>query len=474
MFRVAVLGLPLAIFLIVYSFYLPDEPLINPDSPGYLTFAAYRTGGYPAVLALLRPIVRDVADYAVAQRLLYGLSVLLLACQLLWTLRNTLVSVVAEFALLGNDFVNRYHFAIFTESLFLSTSALFIAAVLAHLRTGTSTSLALASALAGYATAIRPTGLVFIPALVVLVAVAPRLTHSVWRRIMVATVPLIAVLALEAIYYHAHNPGPRQSLLAVQVLGKAGMIDVTDTEELLRRAPPDTKPLQVALETSLAPVRKVVAEAPDGATRCWLVQNYESFVEYRFAPAERDALVASSGQQALVVSGLLRLQFGWRDYLRLSVDHLLCLWGAGLVTGNELAARHAFIESRQPLPFEQELPSVPPAGVDPHAGIRKLLVLIKIGFLAIALLLAFSSAVLLGMLCRRRRPSLELAVGGLCGLIVHGGLLLTAFTGIGIPRYVCGLWVPMAIGFGMSALWLVSFVRPVSRPIFAKPRTTPA
>jgi hypothetical protein len=57
---------------------------------------------------------------------------------------------------------------------------------------------------------------------------------------------------------------------------------------------------------------------------------------------------------------------------------------------------------------------------------------------------------------------------------VHGGLLLTAFTGIGIPRYVSGLWVPMAIGFGMSVLWLVSFVRPVSRPIFAKPGTTPA
>jgi len=474
MLRVAVLGLPVAIFLAVYFFYSPDEPLINPDSPSYLTFAEIRTGGYPAFLALLRPVIRDLSDYTIAQRLLYGLSVLLLAYQLLWTLRSTLVSVVAEVALLGNDFVNRYHFAIFTESLFLSTSALFIAAALAHLRTGKSTSLALASALAGYATAIKPTGSVFIPALVVLIAAAPRPTHSWWRRILVATAPLIAVLALEAIYYHAHNPGPRQSLLPIQILGKAGMIDVTDAEELIRLAPADTRPLQVALETSLAPMRKVIAEAPYGATRCWLLQNYEGFVEYRFVPVERAALVASSGQQALAEPALRRLQYGLRDYLRLSVDHLLCLWQAGLESENELFVRHVFLESRQPLPFEQELPSVPPAPVGRYPTFRMLLAWMRIGFFGIALLLAFSSVVLLGTLCRRRHPNMELAVGGLCGLIVHGGLLLSAFAGIGISRYFYGLWVPVTIGFGMSAPWLISFAVPASRLILAKPRNTSA
>ena len=74
---------------------------------------------------------------------------------------------------------------------------------------------------------------------------------------------------------------------------------------------------------------------------------------------------------------------------------------------------------------------------------------------AIAGLLAVCALSLLVVMIGRREPGFLLAGAGLCGLIVHGALILTALTGVGIPRYVLGLWVPMAIGTGLGALWLI-------------------
>jgi hypothetical protein len=48
----------------------------------------------------------------------------------------------------------------------------------------------------------------------------------------------------------------------------------------------------------------------------------------------------------------------------------------------------------------------------------------------------------------------------LSGLIVHGALLLTALTAVDIPRYTLGLWVPMVLGVGLSALWVIQSTVP--------------
>ena len=69
-FLLIVIATPIIVFLGYYSFSAPNTPLIKPDSEGYLQFAAYRTGGYPFFLELLKPIIRDASDYALAQRLL--------------------------------------------------------------------------------------------------------------------------------------------------------------------------------------------------------------------------------------------------------------------------------------------------------------------------------------------------------------------------------------------------------------------
>jgi hypothetical protein len=130
---------PVAIFLAVYSLYWPpDVPLIGPDSPSYLDFHAIRNGGYPFFLSVLKLIFADRSHYVIAQYTLYGLSVLLFAWQLLKIERNLLFCLIVEVGLLANWEVNRFHFTLITETLFLSIGVSFLAAALAHLRTGSS------------------------------------------------------------------------------------------------------------------------------------------------------------------------------------------------------------------------------------------------------------------------------------------------------------------------------------------------
>jgi hypothetical protein len=112
---------PVVIFLTVYLLFWPaDVPLIGPDSLSYVDFHAIRTGGYPFFLNVLKLIFFDRSHYVIAQCTLYALSVLLFAWQLLKTERNLFFCLIVEVGLLANWEVNRYHFSLITETLFLS------------------------------------------------------------------------------------------------------------------------------------------------------------------------------------------------------------------------------------------------------------------------------------------------------------------------------------------------------------------
>ena len=154
--------------------------------------------------------------------------------------------------------------------MFLSTSAFFLAVIFSsHLRSGSWSSLAVASALSGYAIAIRPSGLVFVPAIAAITLAAPHssLSKAIWVRLFVAVAALLLILLLQSFFYHVRHPGPWESLLANQMFGKAGMIDVNHASELIGSAPAVTKPLQIDLEANLS---------PGLPARCWLLQNYET------------------------------------------------------------------------------------------------------------------------------------------------------------------------------------------------------
>ena len=431
---------PVAIFLAVYSIHWPaDVPLISPDSPSYLAFEPIRSGGYPFFLAALKLILRDTANFVVAQYVFYGLAVLVFARELARAERSLLFCLIVEVGLLANWEVNRYHFSIISESPFLSVSVLFLAAALAYLRAGSGRSLATACGLAGVAFTIRPTGVVFIAALPFLAAAGPGSLSLVGRSLRVI-LPVVIILAAESLYYHAHHPGPRQSLLSTQLLGKAGMIDVADPDRLIDAAPPDSKALQRALAFQLAPVRQLMVNAPSLAARCRLEAWYEIFVEHDFARAAR-AQASAAGDKNLVGAELARIRKGLPDYLRLTADHLFCLWTVWATDKNESRALAAYIAAHKPLPFGSDvLPHLEKSRVPPFP------IFVRTAMLATAASLALAGVLLFRGLVCGRALSLELRLSGLCGMITHAGLVVTALLSMGLPRYTIGLWPPMVVG----------------------------
>ena len=403
---------------------------------------------------MLKPFVK-LSDDTIAQRVIYAVSVLLLCIELLRCSGRPLLTSVCALALLFNIEVNRYHFAILTESLFLSMSALFVACALAYLRSARLTPLIGASLFVGALIAIRPTGLGFVPALLVLPFCRQGGRPAVTRLLAAALVPMLAVVALESAYYRAYHPGPRQSLAPIQILGKAGLVEAPDAASLMPAARPDARPLMQALQETLAPVRRLIAQAPNEAARCQLIESYEAFMQYRFAPEQRKLATATRGPRALAAIGLARLRHGVPDYLRLSVDEFYCLWTLSAASASEREAFKAYLSSHRSLPFEADiLPGLSAVRLPPAA------LLVRWTMLAVAALLAAAVLALLIVVMRRRRPGVALAVGGICGLAVHATCALTALAGIGIPRYLLSLWVPLALGTAMSALWLWQTVLP--------------
>jgi hypothetical protein len=445
-----VLLLPPALFLLLYAMHSPDVSLIQPDSHGYLTFSGGRSGGYPAFLALLKPLTRDVADYALAQRMLYACAVLVLAHELMRSFGNLAIVFIAELGLLLNPEVNRYHYSILSESLFLSISALFLAAALAYLRTGRLSTFAVASVVAAYAATVRPVGLVLVAALVLLVITGPRKRRPQLSGLaLVIALPTATILPLENHLYKARNPGPRVTLLPFHLIAKAGMVEAFDAHAIILAAPQKTKPLQRALENTLAPVRQLIAEAPNRAARCQLILNYEVVLQYEFSLGERALLTEGGTLNPLIAVAVARLKHALSDYLRLSIDHLRCAWSLGAATNEQQTELSRYLESHRPLPFEKPMLALLSGTRAPPLPTLVLLVMSIIA----ALLLA-SSVALLFVVMRLQQPSLELALAGTAALIVHGALLLVAVTSVGAPRYLLGLWVPLAIGTGMSVLWI--------------------
>lgn len=451
----ALLLLPPLLFLLLYAFYTPDVVTVQPDSPGYLEFANGRSGGYPAFLALLKPLIRGVADYTIAQRVLYALAVLALALQIARTFGGVAIACVAEVALLFNPEVNRYHFIIVSESVFLSSLTLFLAAALAYLRTGRTGWFAATALAAAASMTVRPTGIVLLPLLVVLALARAGVTWRDFAKlVVVGAVTAGSVLALEGVYFRAHHSMPRVSLAPIHFLAKAGMVDVPHAAAIVAAAPAAAQPLQRALEIDLAPVRRVVQGAPSGGARCKLLPASEVFVQYDFAPRERALAIGDGDANRLLPVGLARLSHGVGGYLALSAAHLRCLWTLGAITGAEEEALAAYLEAQKPLAYQDTiLASVAAARTPPFGGI------VRIVMYAIAAALLAPGLVLLAAIARRRTPSPELALAGLAGLIVHGCMLLTALTAVGIPRYVLGLWAPLAIGLGMAALALMRATR---------------
>lgn len=139
-----------------------------------------------------------------------------------------------------NPEVNRFHFILLTESLFVSLTVLIIAGLIQVIHRPDWRSAACLSGLMGLAIALRPVGYAFLPLLPLLAIVRWRALLPRRGLILVALVlPAVAVVLLETSVYAQHHGLPRKSLASVHAIGKASVV-LTNRDNPIRRTMPTT------------------------------------------------------------------------------------------------------------------------------------------------------------------------------------------------------------------------------------------
>ena len=397
------------------------------DSLGYLAFAPARTAGYPLVLRLFG------ADGAVsAQMLLYGTAALALALAVNRLTGSALFAALLLLAQYANPEVDRFHWTLLTESLFMSLDELVLAAwvmALATRRSGWAVAAVIAAALA---TTVRPSAAALL-AIALLVCAVHGQRRA--RTTLLATVLAGLIIGGERAY-SVHVHGARlTSLASPHLFAKAGLID----------APPSgrTDRLAVMLEQDNAPVRTLLREARGTSSYSPLLSIYEVCLQWSC----REARDGGANDAALRRAAVDRLAANPAAFARLAIDEYRGLWVFGDRTHPELGpAFDRFVAAHRPLPFADMV-----AEASRPAGTRASMWLARPLFALVGGLLA--GAMLAGALWARR--STIAAAVFLAAVSAQASLVLTAVVAIGYARYTMALWPNLVLAMGLASFALL-------------------
>ena len=129
------------------------SPILDPDSAGYIAFAAYRSAGYPLFIRLV-----GMENVMWVQALLLAFSSIALGCAVRSYTDRAWVGAAALVLVYFNPLVFPYVAHVRTEILFISLISLFLAAALMYLRKPSTWWGIAASVCVGLACITRPQG----------------------------------------------------------------------------------------------------------------------------------------------------------------------------------------------------------------------------------------------------------------------------------------------------------------------------
>lgn len=431
-----------------------DVPATQPDSAGYLAFSSERSAGYPIFLKILGVSAEGPGPAFTAQIVLFSAALMFLAIAVQRTTGSTIAALVSVVASAVIPDLNKYHFILLTESVFLSlTIAICAASILAIYRPWL-VNIVVLSVLIGLAIAVRPVGWAFVPLLAFLFILRLGTARSrPLRYLSAAVLPLALALILEQAAHSAYHGGERESLAGRHIFAKAALVEFDGGNPFSAASP--YHPVWQALHIQFAPVREIIRESKDFGTRRRLTSNYEVYAQYRLARKELASAAKSAGVSTYEVMkrvGLARLKRASRSYLGLAWRHYRGLWSPfASVLPHSVAATKAFLRAHPALPFDGAggaLKRPPDARAIAPLG-RVLFGLIW---------LASCAVIALGVIyfCLRRQLSRPFATAFFLSVMINGNFLLVALTAVAIPRYTLAMWPVMVLFALYLASWLAA------------------
>lgn len=408
---------------------MPATPLTTADSAGYVDFLPIRTAGYPVFL-------RVFGEFAVvAQILIFGICAFVLS-RTVEGVTNRWIAGAVLLALFINPELDKLHYSILTESLFVSLDLLTLAAAIgavAGRRTLWQTGVSI-----GLAATIRPAAvaLLAIPLLI-------GLLRRDWRGLSLALTIFVTLAGGERVYaYHVHGD-QLTSLAPRHLFAKAALIDAPPSA-LPSRSPLETR-LTDALERDYAPVRPLIWSAPS-AIKTSLIADYEVCIQWacqaalgigQYSPPTID--------QAMKRVAIDRIRKNPAGYFKLAWHEYLGLWSIGARTHPALApAYDKFMLDHRPVPIEAQFRMT--GALDPTLPRRSAL-LARPAFQILGWLTAIVTLVSL-FLCRRR---VLFQIAAMAAVSVQTSFAFVALTAVGYGRYTMSMWpnIVVALAFAM-------------------------
>ncbi|MBL8670637.1 MAG: hypothetical protein JNK11_08305 [Alphaproteobacteria bacterium] len=434
----------------------PGGPILTPDSSSYMTAQPIRPIGYPAFLHAVIALFGSIAAVPALQVVAYGTAAAALATACARLVRSAAVGLTLLLLLVGNAAVLRHGFMVMAEAPHLVALLGMLAAAATHLRTGSRSALATASACVGAGILIRPVDMALVAGLVALAwpalrrasgMIVPGRAAFLGTSILALCLPAAGLWAAGTVIQQArHGSSVTGSFFGFSLLGKVAPLLVTG-------APSEHPAIRGAIVPLAAPYR---AAMQTGAG--WLADQIIDIAAYnpllyRYA---WDAAVEAARAQRCGAAAAAACAVG-------SIDRAaVTAFGLDFVTRRPAAYAEAVAQSYLglwvPPPFvtqaEADLirssfaraaASVPLDPVTLHIYPLPMVILVRCG-LALAFLSSWLALAAWLAFPRSCDPiGRMLMLGAVAAAATHAVFLATAGLQPALPRYAIGMWPTVAI-----------------------------
>lgn len=433
----------------------PAGPITTPDSFHYLNMTPIVPLGYPFFVKLT-----GARGAIIAQPILFAAALAFMGREIVRTTRNTWLALAVVAGCMIVPQIRDYHASILSESLFLSLLVVFLGLSIRFAYHATWRLMVVVAITVGVSALVRRTGFAFVPVMLAMVLLHRHHLRGpqAWLVFVAALAPFGVIVGSEQVLAPIVHADAPSSLLGRHLFAKAALIEAPPappSQDAVRRA------LDGQLETTLAPIRNLLAQAPY-PVRGVLTIYYETCLQGGCADEARAAtLETDESRQTAVMgaAGMARLRRAPRNFLTLTWLHYGSLWTVDrLRHPDTVPALNAFIAGHRPMPFEHYALSLGPDRTlvfEPSPTVRYaqwaiFLVAVVTGALAL-------TGVVAAVLGPRLPPAFVVAC--VSALAAHGGLLLTALLAAGFTRFLLGLWPALVVASAFGAYAVTSKVR---------------
>ncbi len=432
--------LALAVLAILISAYAiatsPSQPFTTPDSILYQNFSVTITAIYPVFLRLI-----PASLLVFAQTLLLLASAVWLAFEL-GRATHPLAAPLCLAAIALNPGMLGFARSILSEGLFEPLLCCFLALSIRYLRFPSPSCAAAIGALAGLCVSTRPIAYPLVLSFIVMALLARSLSLKAVRPALVlALAGAVGVIGAERIYSRALHGGELTTIAGKHLYAKAALLSLPD--DASHAAPASSDPediLRSGLTTDFEPIRALLNAHRDEIPYPVLESFYEGCLQLECIQSLRDKIPLSEarfndirfrlGLERILQAPLQFFQLTWQNYKDLWV-----LFPRGYPAFAPVV--DAFIATNRPLPFEA---SIPPFLLTPRPA-SNLAYIVRPAFIGVGALthLAFLASTIL-LFMPRATPGPATRIAGLAATAIVLVFTFNAFTGVGGPRYMMGMW----------------------------------